>query len=78
MTKRLQAIHQNLKEFGNVISMENLKIAYKANMTHYEMKICHEISELRELNLEYVLTKMAHFKETSDYRLYKKDFVNSF
>ncbi len=76
MINTLQEIQQTIKKFSEVLSPNHLKIAYKANMTNYEMKICHEISERRQLQLEYVLSKMAHFKETSDYRIYNKDFIN--
>jgi len=76
MKNTLQEIQQSIKEFSDRLSPNNLKIAYKANLTNYEMKLCHEISEHKQLQLEYVLNKMAHFKETSDYRLYNKDFAN--
>ncbi|ADR34314.1 hypothetical protein Sulku_1653 [Sulfuricurvum kujiense DSM 16994] len=76
MINKLQEIQQSIKEFSDRLTPTNLKIAYKAKMTNYEMKLCHEISEDKQLQLEYVLSKMAHFKETSDYRLYNKDFAN--
>lgn len=76
MINKLHEIQQSINELRDILSLENLKIAYKANMTNYEIKICHEISNHKELRLEYVLNKMAHFKETSDYRLYNKDFIH--
>lgn len=76
MKNTLHEIQQSIKEFSDRLSPSNLKIAYKANMTNYEMKLCHEISEHKQLHLEHVLNQMAHFKETSDYRLYNKNFAD--
>ena len=76
MKNRLQDIQQSIKEFSDRLSPNTLKIAYKANLSNYEMTICHEISEQKQLQLDDVFKKMAYFKESIDYRLYKKDFID--
>ncbi len=57
------------------IAHQHLQIAYKAKMTHYEMSMCLEISNLQNVPIDQIFNKMAIFKESSDYIVYKKDFI---
>lgn len=59
----------------NQIAHQHLQIAFKAKMTHYEMSRCIEISNLQNVPIDQIFNKMATFKESSDYIVYKKDFI---
>lgn len=57
------------------ISPSHMIVAYRAKMTNYELLLCQEISEAVKVPLHDVLEKMAAFKQTSDFLLYKKEFL---
>jgi len=71
-------VNQQVQDIVNGITKiahQHLQIAYKAKMTHYEMSRCIEISNLQNVPIDQIFNKMAVFKESSDYIVYKKDFV---
>lgn len=57
------------------ISTEHMVVAYRAKMTNYEILLCQEISSIGNFSLLEVLEKMADYKQTSEFLLYKKDFI---
>ena len=57
------------------ISSNHMIIAYRAKMTNYEILLCQDISLVSKIPLIDVLEKMAIFKQTAEYILYKKDFI---
>lgn len=57
------------------ISPSHMIVAYRAKMTNYEILLCQEISTAAKVPLHDVLEKMAAFKQTSEYILYKRDFL---
>ena len=66
-----KGVLKRLKE----LSSKHMVVAYRAKMSHYEILLCQEISALGKIPLMDVLEKMADFKQTSEYLLYKKDFA---
>lgn len=67
--------HEHILEQLKQISANHLIVAYRAKMTNYEILLCQKISLVSKLPLMDVLEKMAAFKLTSEYLLYKKDFL---
>lgn len=57
------------------ISVEHVKVAYRAKMSNYEILLCQQISSLGHFPLIDVMEKMEAFKQTSEHLLYKKDFM---
>ncbi len=57
------------------ISASHMIVAYRAKMTNYELLLCQEISEVAKVPLHDVLEKMAAFKQTSEFLLYKREFL---
>lgn len=78
MSNRLHELHDSFKGWEQAFTPKHFKIAYQANLTNHEMRQCHRISTHEQLQLTEVLTKMARFKESIEYRLYKRDFVHFF
>ncbi len=78
MSHRLHDLHDSFKTWGEAFTPEHLKIAYRANLTNHEMKQCHHISTHKQIQLSDVLQQMARFKESIEYRLYKRDFIHFF
>jgi hypothetical protein len=66
-----KGVLKRLKE----LTSKHMVVAYKAKMSNYEILLCQEISALAKVPLMEVLEKMAAFKQTSEYLLYKKDFA---
>lgn len=66
---------ENILNRMRQISASHMIVAYRAKMTNYELMVCQEISAVSKIPLMDVLEKMAAFKQTSEYLLYKKDFL---
>lgn len=56
------------------LSIDHMIIATKAKMTFCEIMRCLEICENCTYSLDFVFSKMAAFKQTSAYLIYKEDF----
>lgn len=57
------------------ISTHHMIVAYRANMSNHEILLCQKISAMSKIPLIDVLEKMEVFKQTSEYLLYKRDFM---
>lgn len=66
--------HVKLSQWLKNLSTEHMMVANRAKMTICEILHCIEISNLKNIPLDYVLEKMAVFKETAAHLLYKEDF----
>jgi len=70
-----QRIQQTLNTMVNLTSIETLIMVHKAKISINEMLKCQTISELKKIPIEHVFKKMAHFKESSAYLIYKQEFT---
>jgi len=70
-----QGIQQSLSSLLRKMSVDHITIAYQAKMTIFEMLKCQEISEKTSMPIDHVFKKMAEFKESSAFVLYKRSFA---
>lgn len=70
-----QRIQHTLNNMVNLTSIEAIIMAHKAKITINEMLKCQTISELKKIPIEHVFKKMALFKESSAYLIYKQEFT---
>ena len=66
--------HIKLSHWLKNMSTEHMMVANRAKMTICEILHCIEISNLKNIPMDYVLEKMSVFKETAAHMLYKEDF----